>query len=73
MNNSTIEHDTMKAVTSFHSELTVHSNDINISDYVKIPKIDENPLIIDFAFGQNLPFLQCAQNTKQFISVDSPS
>ena len=50
MNNSTIEHDAMNAVMPFHSELTVHSNDINISDYVKIPKIDENPLIIDFAF-----------------------
>ena len=31
MNNSTTEHDTMKLITPFLSESTVHSNDINIS------------------------------------------
>ena len=47
---STIEHDTMKLITPFHPESTVHSNDINISYYEKIPKIGKNPLIIDLAF-----------------------
>ena len=54
MNNSTTEHDTVKLITPFHSESTAHSNDINISCYEKIPKIGENPLIIDLAFHQNL-------------------
>ena len=30
-------------------------------------------LIIDLPFHQILPFLQCAQKTEQFISVDSPA
>ena len=46
MNNSTTEHNTMKLITPFHSESTVHSNDINISYYEKTPKIGENPLTI---------------------------
>ena len=73
MNNSTTEQDTIKLITSFHSESTAHSNDINISCYEKILQNGENPLIIDLTFSQILPSLQCAQNTKQFISVDSPS
>ena len=39
MNNSTTEHDTMELITSFHSESTAHSNDINSSYYEEIPKI----------------------------------
>ena len=31
-NNSATEHATTKLLTSFHSESTAHSNDINISD-----------------------------------------
>ena len=63
----------MKLVTPFHSESTAHSNDINLSYYEKIPQIGENPFIITWRFVEILPFLQYAQNTKQFISVDSPS
>ena len=74
MNISTTEHDTMKLIASFHSESTAHSNDINISCYEKISKIGENPLIIDLAFFiKILPFSQCVQNAKQFISADSSS
>ena len=73
MSNSTTEHDTTESVTPFHSESTAHSNDINISYYEKIPKIGENPLIIDLTFYQNLFILQHVQNTKQFISVNLPS
>ena len=63
MNNSTTEHDTMKLITSFHSESTAHSNDINISYYEKIPKIGENPLIIDLAFHRNFPiFAMCPKH-----------
>ena len=49
-----------------NSESTAHCNDTNISYCEKLPKISENPLIIDLVFHQNLPFLQYAQNTKQF-------
>ena len=45
MNNSTTEHDTMKLITSFHSESTAHSNDISIPYHEKIPKISEIPLL----------------------------
>ena len=45
MNNSTTEHDTMKLITSFHSESTAHSNDITISYHEKILKIGENSLL----------------------------
>ena len=46
MTNSTIEHDTTELITSFHSESTAHSNDINISYCEKISKIiGENPLL----------------------------
>ena len=63
MNNSTTEHDTMKLITPFHSESTAHSNDINISYYEKIPKIGENPLIIDLAFHQNFAiFAMCLRH-----------
>ena len=63
MNNSTIEHDTMKLITSFHSESTAHYNDINISYYEKIPKIGKNPLIIDLAFHPNLTiFAMCSKH-----------
>ena len=37
MNNSATEHDTTELITPFHSESTVHSNDINISYYQKLP------------------------------------
>ena len=57
MNNSATEHDTTKLITSFHSESNAHSNDINISYYEKVPKIGENPLIIDLSFHQNLVIL----------------
>ena len=65
MNNLTIEHDTTKLITPFHSESTAHFNNINILSCEKIPKIGENPLIIDLVFDEILPFLQCAHNTKQ--------
>ena len=52
MNNSTTEHHTMKVITSFHSESTAHSSDINGSYYENLPKIGENPLIIDLVFHQ---------------------
>ena len=73
MNNSATEHDTMKLIASLHSESTGHSNDTNIAYYSKLPKTGENPLIIDWRFVIILPFSQCVQNTKQFISLDSPS
>ena len=49
MNNSTTEHDTAKLITPFQSESTALSNDINISYYEEIPKIDENSLIDVFS------------------------
>ena len=48
------------------------SYDINISHNEKVPKIAQN-WQNNLVFVQISPFLQCAQNTKQFISVDSPS
>ena len=60
MNNSTIEHDTTELITPFHSESTAYSNNINISYYEKIPKIGENPLIIDLAFHKN--FAMCSEH-----------
>ena len=63
MTNSTTEHDTTKLITPFHSESTAHSNDINISYYEKIPKIGENPLIIDLVFHQNFAiFAMCSKH-----------
>ena len=63
MNNSTIEYDTTELITPFHSESTAHSNDINISYYEKIPKIGENPLIIDLVFHQNFAiFAMCSKH-----------
>ena len=53
MNNSTIEHDTTKLLTSFHLESTIHSNDVNTSHCKKSPKISVNPLIIDLVLCQN--------------------
>ena len=50
-NISATEHDMTKIITSFHSESPVHY-DINISYCPKIPKIGENPLIIDLPFHQ---------------------
>ena len=40
----------MKLIKPFHSESTVHYNDINILYFEKLPKIGENPLIIDLVF-----------------------
>ena len=40
---------------------------------LKIAQNWQNALIIDLTFCQILPFSQYAQNTKQFISIDSPS
>ena len=57
MNISATEHDTRKVITSFHSESTVHLNDVNISHMLKITQIDENPLIIDLVIFQNLAIL----------------
>ena len=63
MNNLETEHDTMKLIMSFHSESTAHSNDINISYFEKIPKIGENPLIIDLVFHQNFAiFAMCSKH-----------
>ena len=63
MNNSTTEHDAMKIITSFHSESTAHSNDISISYHEKIPKICENPLIIDLALCPNFAiFAMCSKH-----------
>ena len=62
MSNSTAEHDTMKLITPFHSESTTHSNDINISYCEEIPKIGENPLVIDLMFHQNFAiFAMCSK------------
>ena len=62
-NNSTTEHDTMKLITPFHSESTAHSDDTNISYYEKLPKIGENPLIIDLAFCQKFAiFAMCSKH-----------
>ena len=70
MNNSTTEHDTAKLIIPFHSESTALSIDINISYYQEIPEIGENPLVfVDLTFVKIFPFLQCAQNVKQFISA----
>ena len=73
MNNSTTKHDTTELLTPFHSQSTAHFNDIDISCYEKNTQNWQNPLIIVLAFHPILPFLQCAQSTKQFISVHSPS
>ena len=62
MNNSTTEHDAMKLIASFHSKSTAHSNDINISYCEKIPKIGENPLIIDLAFHPNFAIFAMYSN-----------
>ena len=63
MNNSTIEHDTVELITPFHSESSTHSNDINISYYEKVPKIGENPLIIDLVFCPNFAnFAMCSEH-----------
>ena len=63
MNNSTIEHNTTELITPFYSESIAHSNDINISYCEKIPKIGENPLIIDLAFCQNFAvFAICSKH-----------
>ena len=60
VNNSTIEHDAMKLIASFHSKSNVLSKDTNISHCVKLLKIGENPLIIDLVFCQNLAiFAMC--------------
>ena len=69
MNNSTTEHDTIELITSFHSESTVHSNDINISYHEEIPQNGENPLIIDLAFCQNFAvFAMYSKLYKNYIS-----
>ena len=63
MNISATEHDAMKLITPFHSESTTHSNDINILYYEKLPKISENPLIIDLPFHQNFSiFAMCLKS-----------
>ena len=63
MNNSATEHDTMKLIASLHSESTGHSNDTNIAYCSKLPKIGENPLIIDLAFCQNFAiFTMCSKH-----------
>ena len=52
MNNSSTEHDTMKLITSVHSESNVHSIDVLFS-------------METWHFVQILPLrLQCAQSTK---------
>ena len=62
VNNSTTKHDTTEVLASFHSESAAHSNDINMSYYEKIPKICENPLIIDLVFHQNVAvFAMCSK------------
>ena len=58
-------------ITPFHSELTAHSNDINISYYEKILKIGENALIIyiDLVFRQNFAiFAMCSKHQTIYIS-----
>ena len=62
-NNLVIEHDTTELITLFHSESTAQFNDINISYCGKIPKIGENPLIIDLVFHQNFAiFAMCSKH-----------
>ena len=63
MNKSTTKHDTVKIIASLQSESTAHFNNINISYHEKLPKIGENPLIIDVAFHQNLAiFAMCLKH-----------
>ena len=62
-NISTTEHHATIFITPFHPQSTTQSNDINISYYEKIPKIGENPLIIDLAFHQNFAiFTMCSKH-----------
>ena len=59
MNNSTTEHDTMKLITSLHSESTVHSNDNNISYYEKYLKLVK----MTWHFNQNFAiFAMCSKH-----------
>ena len=51
------KNDTTKLITTFHSESTVHSNDINISYCEKTQNIGKNSFIIDLAFHQNFSIL----------------
>ena len=63
IDNFTTEHDTTKLIPFFHSESTAHSNDLNISYHENLPKIDENALIIDFAFHQKFDlFAMCSKH-----------
>ena len=62
----TIKNNTTKIITTFHSESTVHSNDINISYCEKTPKIGENPFIIDLAFHQNFSILTVLRLVRYF-------
>ena len=63
---SAIEHALADLITPFHSESTADSIDINkriLSPYEKIPKISENPLIIDLVFHQNFAiFAMCSKH-----------
>ena len=71
-----IEHDTTKIILAFHSESNDYSSNANILYWWKLPKIGENPFIIDLPFYQKFPIftiIYYSQNTKQFISVDSTS
>ena len=50
-NNLTIEHDTAELITPYFTQNQLHIfNNIIISCCEEIPKIGENPLIIDLAF-----------------------
>ena len=71
MTGSETEEDKMKLITSFNLESTANSNDTDISVMKKYPKLVKLPLL--WHFIKILSFLQYAQNTKQFISADSPS
>ena len=73
INNCATKNDTTKLIALFHSESNTHSNDISISHYEKLPKIGKMSKMATWRFIKIWPFLQCAQNTEQFISVDSPS
>ena len=69
INNSTIEHDTTKLVTSF-TQSQPYILMISVSCILKTIQNLWNPLIID-VMCKNSPFLQYTQNTKQLISLDS--
>ena len=74
-NNLTIKNNTTKLITPFHSESTVHCDDINIS-YCEKNIQNYWQKFLYYRLGVSSKFFlfwQFTQNTKQFTSEDSPS